>query len=704
MSAWLFRLALLLVWLLSTLVDRLWWTHSNSIPAWDQADYLNSALDHGRALGFLPGGGWQGWDALLDLSPKIPPLASLVNGSVMAVAGDAPAQAAWTLSLWHGLLLLAVAAWALELRRPRAEARGFALLAAVLVALAPALLDLRSDYVLELPLTAMVTLALWRLGCWWNPQRGGRWPQAFTAALTCLLALLVKQSALLVLLPALAWAAVQALRRGGGRRLQLLAGVAVILVGVLPWLRHNWITTLGGTNRAVLESAAREGDPGPLSLQGWLWYPRLLPEQLGGVVLAVGLAGLLLWSWQRWRVGPRSPVRGALEPGAAAHDDRLAWCWLLISLVAGWVFTNLSPNKDDRYIAPLLPALLLLLTRGWWQWGLWFRQRWPQRSPWLPAVLLVLGLGAGTEAGVGAQLSCLKDRQQGPLEAIVRRAGGAIAGADPTTLIVVPSTADLNQHNVSYYGRRGGGQLVGRQLGSSRRDRDPVLARAEWVVLAEGDQGSVRKSARKLDQAVRTSGVFFLVEQFPRSGGDSYSLWKRRAESPAAPGFVERFPALAHGLAAGPEGLDPLFSAVATEHMLDGHFLYRQPVRRQAQARLAQNPNDAQARWTLALLAVLANRPAEASAQFAALEQVLPANPWPSAYRAVVTIAGWNPWRAAAITSAARQRHGEQPLLMALDDLSAVLSGALWRLPSALQSIPNAVKSVESELQDQASS
>ena len=704
MSAWLFRLALLLVWLLSTLADRLWWTHFNSIPAWDQADYLNSALDHGRALGFLPGGGWQGWDALLDLSPKIPPLASLVNGSVMAVAGDAPAQAAWTLSLWHGLLLLAVAAWALELRRPRAEARGFALLAAGLVALAPALLDLRSDYVLELPLTAMVTLALWRLGCWWNPQRGGRWPQAFTAALTCLLALLVKQSALLVLLPALAWAAVQALRRGGGRRLQLLAGVAVILAGVLPWLRHNWITTLGGTNRAVLESAAREGDPGPLSLQGWLWYPRLLPEQLGGVVLTVGLAGLLLWSWQRWRVGTSSPVRGALEPGAAAHDDRLAWCWLLLSLVAGWVFTNLSPNKDDRYIAPLLPALLLLLTRGWWQWGLWFRHRWPQRSPWLPAVLLVLGFGAGTEAGVGAQLSRLKERQQGPLEAIVRRAGGAIAGADPTTLIVVPSTADLNQHNVSYYGRRGGGQLVGRQLGSSRRDRDPVLARAEWVVLAEGDQGSVRKSARKLDQAVRTSGVFSLVEQFPRSGGDSYSLWKRRAESPAAPGFVERFPALAQGLAAGPEGLDPLFSAVATEHMLDGHFLYRQPLRRQAQARLAQNPNDAQARWTLALLAVLANRPAEASAQFAALEQVLPANPWPSAYRAVVTIAGWNPWRAAVITSAARQRHGEQPLLMALDDLSAVLSGALWRVPSALQSIPNAVKSVESELQDQASS
>jgi len=28
---------------------------------WDQADYLNSAVDHGRALGLLPAGGWQGW-------------------------------------------------------------------------------------------------------------------------------------------------------------------------------------------------------------------------------------------------------------------------------------------------------------------------------------------------------------------------------------------------------------------------------------------------------------------------------------------------------------------------------------------------------------------------------------------------------------------------------------------------------------------
>ena len=145
MKSWQFRGLLTLIWLLSTLIDRVWWRSDGGLPAWDQADYLNSALDHGRALAALPGGSWQGWGSLLDLSPKIPPLASLVNGTVMAFAGDGPQQAAWSLSLWNALLLFVVASWALELRQPLKVARPFALLCSVVVAMAPLLLELRTQ-------------------------------------------------------------------------------------------------------------------------------------------------------------------------------------------------------------------------------------------------------------------------------------------------------------------------------------------------------------------------------------------------------------------------------------------------------------------------------------------------------------------------------------------------------------------------------
>lgn len=693
MPAGAFRVCLLLIWLLATVADRLWWGHHEGLPSWDQADYLNSALDHGRALGLLAGGSWQGWNALLDLSPKIPPLASLVNGTVMAVAGDAPSQAAWSLSLWNALLLFSSAGWALQLLRPIRSARGFALLAAAAVALAPMLLELRTDYVLELPLTALVTLALWRLGAWWSPHHGGRWWQALLAALAVSLSLLVKQSALLVLLPALAWSLVAAQRIGRGRRLQALAGLILVLCSVFPWLRHNWITTLGGTNRAVIESAAREGDPGVFSVSGWFWYLRQVPLQIGWALLLIGLAGLVLL------ILLRSRLRMNMFPDQMDRTE--AWRWLVGTLLLGWIVTNLSPNKDARYIAPLLPPLLLLLSRGWWQWGLWLRHRWPTRTPWLPGLALATGVFVAIAPAWSAQSARLRTRNRDPLQAIVKRAGGGDPNADLTTLIVVPSTPDLNQHNVSYYGRRHGGRLVGRQLGGSKDHIQPVLDHARWVLLAEGDQGSVRRTARFLDQAVRESGVFEEVEVFPRPKGGSYSLWKRRMDSTAPIGFEERFPQLAAGLAEGPAGLDPIFSDVAIEHMLDGHFSYRAPLRRQALARLQQDPSDLSARWTLALLAVLSNRPAEAAHHFERLEISNPESLWPSAYRSVVLLAGWNPWLASSVASTAVERHGTNPILVSLESLSAVFGGAVWRLPEAVQSIPEAVSRVEESLNSQ---
>ena len=686
MKRWHFGFWLVGIWCLATLVDRCWWSLQIGVPAWDQADYLNSAMDHGRALGLLPGGAWQGLNTLLDLSPKIPPLASLVNGTVMAMAGDRPAEAAWSLSLWHGLLLWTVAGWG-----QRLCGRGFALLACGLTAVAPALLELRTDYVLEMPLAACCTLALWRLDVWCDPDQGGRWSQAWLATLAALAAVLVKQSALLVLTPAGLWALWIGLRIGGKRlqQLVLLPVLGALLIG--PWLRHNWITSLGGTNRAVFESAAREGDPGLLSVESWIWYPRLLPEQLGVMLLAIGVSGLVLWWLQR---------RQSKTP----QDQQWGWRWLLINLVSAWVLTTLSPNKGDRYIAPLLPMLLLVLARGWWQWGLWLQQHRP--STVVP--LLVVGSLASLQAGSSQQLTRLEDRPVGPVQALVQAAGGADPAVSPRTLIVVPSTSDLNQHNVSFYGRRRGGHLVGRQLGGSRQHVNPVLERADWVVLAEGKQGSVRKAARKLDRAVRRSGVFEQVAQMERPRGGSYSLWRRRPDQPrSGTPFAEQFPQLAQGMADGPAGLDPVFAAVGLEHMLDGHFSYREPARQQALALLHLDPEDASARWTLALLAVLANRSAEAAAQFAELERLERTSPWPAAYRSVVLLAGWNPWAASAVADAGEERTPD-PLLVALGDLSGVLGGALWRLPSAVKSVPAAVERVERALtpsaQEQASS
>jgi hypothetical protein len=631
----------------------------------------------------VAGGHWQGWAALLDLSPKIPPLASLVNGTVIALAGDSPDQASWALALWHALLLLVVACWGRQLLNP-----GFGLLCAALVALTPALTHLRVDFTLDMPLVASCSLALWLLGRWQAPERGGRWGQALVAALAVAMAVLIKQSALLMVALPCAWVAITALGKRG-RRLQVLVALALVLGLVFPWLHHNWITTIGGTNRAVFESAASEKDPSVLSLASWLWYAKRLPPQLGPVLPLPALGVALVMAWRcRQKLGPwlRHPLESLPE----------GWGWLLGSLLAGWLATSLSPNKDSRYITPVLPLLMMLIARGWWAVGTWFLGR--QGQSWSAAIALASGLisaGLTTTWTAAAQI-----RREDPpsLESAIRQLR-QVVGTAPTTLVVLPGHTDLNEQNVSTFGRRHGGQIEGRRAGLQRRDHALVLQRAEWFLLASGDQGTQREPLQELSRRVRRDGRFEQVGQWPWDQGRNIELWRRRSGAPGGhlETFDQDFVRLARGMETGPAGLAKVMSRIGIEHQLDGHFLYQERVKAWAEQQLHQNPNDADALWSLALLATLQNRPLLAQARFGQLQSQQPGNPWPSGYRAVVLLADWQPGAARRLLGQTPGRNN-QPVLMGLEDLSRVLSGDLGGFRSIGHNLPAAINQVKANL------
>ncbi len=680
---WLWWLALTGLWALSTAADRLWLTLDQRLPAWDQADYLNSAVDHGRALGLLAGGGWPGWAGLLDLSPKIPPLASLVNGTVMAITGQAPDQASWALALWHGLLLLVVACWGRQL-----QGRRFGLLAAALVAIAPALASLRVDYTLDLPVSAASVLALWLLGRWQAPG-AGRWPQAIAAALAVTAAILVKQSALLVLVPPCLWAAGRGLAQRG-RRLQVLLALGLVLVLVLPWLHHNWITTLGGTERAVVESGAAEGDPSGLGLASLLWYPRLWPSQLGLLSVGVGLGGLALGAWRCRRRLPsllRQPLR-ELPPG---------WPWLLGCGLSGWLFTSLSPNKDPRYIAPVLPLLVLMLSWGWRELGIWLQPRLGR-----PTAAGLLGLGLLGAAGSTAQQQAHAiERSAGSPAADVMASLRQRLGKRPAVVMLVANTEDLNEHTLTSFGRLEGASVLARRLGQRPQDHGPVLAQSQWLLLATGDQGTRRPAARQLSRQVRSDVRFQLVQRWPWSQGRQLELWQRRPQAGPPQRFDTQFLALSRGLERGVAGLPPLFAAIGPQHQLDPHFRYQRRVARWARRRLSHHPDDRDALWSLALLEVLRNRPTAAAQWFSRLEQAEPGNPWPGAYRSVVLLADWRACAAGRGLETPSAPPSVTPsaaaIRQALRDLSRGLCGQPQALLQLRQSLPAAISAVKAE-------
>ena len=177
---------------------------------------------------------------------------------------------------------------------------------------------------------------------------------------------------------------------------------------------------------------------------------------------------------------------------------------------------------------------------------------------------------------------------------------------------------------------------------------EPVLKYSNWIILAEGDQGSVSSNSIALDKAIRDS-LFHKSSRISREKEGSYSLWKRSSSSLKQNEFHNRFIELANGMEQGPLGIKLIFDEIEIEHMLDGHFKYQSIVRDKALSKISSDPENVESLWSLSLLKILSNRPSEADIYLRNLEVLLPNNPWPSAYRSIVTLATWNPWKASLI-------------------------------------------------------
>jgi hypothetical protein len=271
-------------------------------------------------------------------------------------------------------------------------------------------------------------------------------------------------------------------------------------------------------------------------------------------------------------------------------------------------------------------------------------------------------------------------------------------GQEPTTVLLVASRPDFNEHTATVYGRLAGGQLVARQVGRRSGQQAKVLAGAQWLLLATGDQGSGRPSAQELSRAVREDGRFERVRHWSRRDAADLELWRRRRDAPPARSFTEDFQRMAPRLADGPAALAPVFASIGLEHQLDGHRLYQQEVAARARQRLAATPGDPDALWNLALLATLQNRPDAAERWFGELQRQSPSSPWPAAYRAIVLLADWRPWQARAVLDAVPAKTAREPLILGLRDLSGLLSGELGRLDNLPRSLPQAVAAVKREI------
>ena len=548
-------LVLGIIWLLGAISDRLWFAFDRSVPAWDQAEYLTGTLNYWQVLQHPQWLSGEWWTNFWLLSTKIPPLIFILTVPFLQVFGTLPDEATLVFLLFSAILLASVYSLGVQLFN-----RQVGLWAAAICVVLPGLYRFRLQFLLDYPLTAAITLTFFCLTMW-KASEGRRkkeegrhdtdfdtdtpiyyrkeveilslsrssWFWSIALGISLGLSILVKHTTALFLFTPIVWLAVGAVRQQAWGRLAQLAGALLLSVAVFgPWAKTNWLLILTGGKRATLDSAIAEGDPALNTIDAWIYYGQHLPEHVSWPLLLIPSVGLLLYWGRRKNSSSIFPLNSCR--------------WLAVFWLGSYLINSLNINKDDRYVLPYLPVLSIFLAYCLTLWpSRWGRQiRWGTIGLAIAAMLFHLWPLGGAFGHSLVQIVSPGNSSYPYLgkDWPHREVIAEIIDTEPylqSTLGVLPSTPEINQHNLNYYGALADSQVYGRQVGTSLKEVPQDVRSLAWFLTKTGPQGSIRERIKKAQNAavaaIETGNIFKLQKTWVLPDNTNLNLYRKRWQS-----------------------------------------------------------------------------------------------------------------------------------------------------------------------------
>jgi len=482
------------VYLALVVVVAVWLAIDRTPPEWDHANHLERAVNCAEDLA-------QGdVRRIIERSSFYPPIVPCGAALVYRLV---PSDAASAQSVVLAFLGLGMAAVYLLGRRLAGSTEG--VVAAVVFGCAPFVVFSALRFQLDLPLAAMVALALFVV-----LQTDGftRLGWSLAAGVVFGLGMLTKPPfAAYVVVPVLLVAASSDRRRRGAAyaALAILVGAALSV----PWYGPRLFGLLPQISARSFKQAAESGHPDPLTATALLFYPTWLTPELGTLAVLLLLVGL----------------------GVAVVRRQ---CIAIATLLAPIVLFSLLQNKNLRYMLPVLPIAAVFAGMAF---GLL-----PGRQPrTIGAVVLALACAIQVSAtalgvpkgvtlpGLGVPLVLESPPRTGDwrhreiMALIAKHSRG-----EPVTVSVVPNDNFFSVSNFRYYGTR---DRLPLQF-TRAWDGEPIGI--EYMILKTGDVGPAwtAEKPKRIAERLRTdeplARVFPVIGEFQLPDGSTATVRARR--------------------------------------------------------------------------------------------------------------------------------------------------------------------------------
>jgi 4-amino-4-deoxy-L-arabinose transferase-like glycosyltransferase len=471
-------------------VDVLWLGYDHRPQAWDQSIHLSTALHYADVLRHSPASFLK---EFVSFDTYYPPLVPVVGGA-FALLSPSPDVMTWSMLCF--IVLLAFSVFAVTRRRFGPEA---AVAAAAIALCYPMVVRESHNFMLDVPLTALVVAAFDALDRTESFRNRGA---ALYFGILCGLGFLIKWMFPVFLLVPLLGSLVGILKKeeaSNARRRNLWMALLATALVAGPWYLWNAPSLVLGFWQYGIKQGAYEGLPGVLTIPGFLFYPQILWENLTPLGVLLLLVGAL-------SVYRNPKYRGLI--------------WAVV--VPVFVFTLLS-NKKDRYVMPVLSFVAILSVA--WLPRLGHGGRRAVSTVLVLSALMVIGSSVWP---YGKRTSWKPDPADWKIETLLSR----IPPGAPKILAVVPGQACLNEYNCSFYAQAFFPWVRARSLYNFPMFADYALIRTgdQGPRFGDSDKPRLRLTSELLDPISPTGKLFERVAAEPLPDGSTAYLFRRRTD------------------------------------------------------------------------------------------------------------------------------------------------------------------------------
>ncbi len=481
------RLILSTIGVIGMMLQIIWLSIDRSLPSWDQSAHLTNALIFQKIIDRtqLLSPDW--WHELWAGSTSYrAPFIYFLTVPFLNIFGKS-----FNAGIAVNLLFIPIITYTTYFLGNRAFDRTVGLWAAGLCLMFPALLSFQLDYLLDYGIVAITTLTFVVLTLWKDATtklEAWRYSLLFGILFGCLM--LTKPTGFLFLLiPGLFLLGSFLKNRNWWGLLQ--AGIALAIAwGICGgWYRQNWLTIITSA-LAANAMGTGEGDPSGMTLAGWLYYIKKLPDLISPPILVVTIGCTLIWLFDRSKL--RSKI------------DSTQIIWLLVYFIGGYVFCSLATNKDCRFISPLFPILSIFIAASF---NL-VQTTWLRRLKWfavgLNGLLLLIhmlpiagidGLRSMTQFGYSYP-HMLQTQPELSGQQLIKE----IISNQPflrANIGSMVSSPEINFENLDFYGQANDFQVYAREFNNSSKAEQQLIEKDikafNWYALKTGDIGKIDK-------------------------------------------------------------------------------------------------------------------------------------------------------------------------------------------------------------------